>query len=122
MTAISPDRIRQIEARRDDELAALMASGELAGDRFVAVSKEYAELEPVAEAAADVRRLRQEADSLRYMTQDADADLRAMAAEELRDNEAKLAEADRPPRARAVAARRRRRARGDAGNSRRHRR
>ena len=94
MTAISPDRIRQIEARRD-ELAALMASGELAGDRFVAVSKEYAELEPVAEAAADVRRLRQEADSLRYMTQDADADLRAMAAEELRDNEAKLAEADR---------------------------
>ena len=94
MTAISPDRIRQIEARRD-ELAALMASGELAGDRFVAVSKEYAELEPVAEAAADVRRLRQEADSLQYMTQDADADLRAMAAEELRDNEAKLAEADR---------------------------
>ena len=94
MTTISPDRIRQIEARRD-ELAALMASGELAGDRFVAVSKEYAELEPVAQVAAEVRRLRQEAESLRYMTQDADADLRAMAADELRDNEEKLAEADR---------------------------
>lgn len=94
MTAISPDRIRQIEARRD-ELAALMASGELTGDRFVATSKEYAELEPVAEAAGEVRRLRQEADSLQYMTQDADPDLRAMAAEELRDNEARLVEADR---------------------------
>ena len=94
MSQISPDRIRQIEARRD-ELAAMMASGELAGDRFVAVSKEYAELEPVAEAAAEVRRLRQEAESLRYMTDDADADLRAMAAEELRDNEARLGEAER---------------------------
>lgn len=38
MTAISLDRIRQIEARRD-ELAALMSTGDLPGDRFVAVSK-----------------------------------------------------------------------------------
>ena len=47
MTTISPDRIRQIEARRD-ELQALMATGDLSGERFVQVSKEYAELEPVA--------------------------------------------------------------------------
>ena len=60
MTTISPDRIRQIEARRD-ELSALMATGELPSDRFVAVSKEYAELEPVAEAAGLVRRLRADA-------------------------------------------------------------
>jgi len=39
MTTISPDRIRQIEARRD-ELSAMMATGDLPGDRFVAVSKE----------------------------------------------------------------------------------
>ena len=52
MTAhISSTRILQIEARRD-ELAALMSTGDLAGDRFVQVSKEYAELEPVAAAAA----------------------------------------------------------------------
>ena len=94
MTTISAERIAQIEARRD-ELAALMASGTLEGERFVATSKEYAELEPVAAAAAEVRRLRQEADSLRQMTQDADAELRAMAEEELRDNRAALAEADR---------------------------
>ncbi|KAK0359247.1 hypothetical protein LTR94_032064, partial [Friedmanniomyces endolithicus] len=41
-----------IEARRD-ELAAQMATGNLDGDRFVAVSKEYAELEPVAQAAGE---------------------------------------------------------------------
>jgi len=94
MTAISLERIRQIEARRD-ELAAQMATGDLPGDRFVAVSKEYAELEPVAVAAAEVRRLRQEAESLAYMTDDADAELRAMAEEELRENKAALEAADR---------------------------
>lgn len=94
MTAISLDRIRQIEARRD-ELAAQMATGDLPGDRFVAVSKEYAELEPVAIAAAEVRRLRQEAESLAFMTNDGDAELRAMAEEELRENRAALEAADR---------------------------
>ena len=94
MTTISPDRIAQIEARRD-ELAAQMASGTLDGDRFVAVSKEYAELEPVAQAAGEVRRLRQEAASLEHMTHEADPELRAMAEEELRDNRAALEEADR---------------------------
>ncbi len=94
MTLISPDRIRQIEARRD-ELAALMATGDLPGDRFVQVSKEYAELEPVAQAAGEVRRLRAEAESLRYMAQDADEELRAMAAEELGENRARLDAAER---------------------------
>ncbi|MEH3045728.1 peptide chain release factor 1 [Sphingomonas adhaesiva] len=94
MTTISLDRIRQIEARRD-ELAAMMATGDLDGDRFVQVSKEYAELEPVAQAAGEVRRLRQEADSLAHMTGDADAELRAMAEEELRENRSALEGADR---------------------------
>ncbi|MEH3035437.1 MAG: peptide chain release factor 1 [Sphingomonas adhaesiva] len=94
MTSISIDRIRQIEARRD-ELAAMMATGALEGDRFVQVSKEYAELEPVAQAAGEVRRLRQEADSLAHMTGDADAELRAMAEEELRENRVALEGADR---------------------------
>ena len=94
MTTISPDRIRQIEARRD-ELSALMATGDLAGDRFVQVSKEYAELEPVAEAAGLVRRLRAEGESLAYMAGDGDEELRQMAAEELRENEAALGAAER---------------------------
>jgi len=95
MTPISPDRIAQIEARRD-ELAAQMATGDLPGDRFVQVSKEYAELEPVAQAAGKVRRLRAEAQSLTYMADDTtDDELRQMAAEELRDNKASLELADR---------------------------
>ena len=94
MTTISPDRIRQIEARRD-ELSALMATGDLLSDRFVAVSKEYAELEPVAEAAGLVRRLRAEGESLRFMAGDGDEELRALAAEELRENEAALGAAER---------------------------
>jgi peptide chain release factor 1 len=94
MTQISPDRIRAIEARRD-ELQALMSTGDLPSDRFVAVSKEYAELEPVAQAATEVRRLRQEAESLAFMADDADDELRAMASEELHENRGLLETADR---------------------------
>jgi len=94
MTRISPERIAQIEARRD-ELQALMATGDLPSERFVAVSKEYAELEPVAGAASEVRRLRAEAESLQHMTQEADEELRAMASEELVANREALEAADR---------------------------
>ncbi len=94
MKTISAERIAQIEARRD-ELQAMMATGELPSDRFVAVSKEYAELEPVANAAAEVRRLRQEANSLAFMVQDGDDELREMAAEELHANRIALGDADR---------------------------
>src|SRR5699024_4483985 len=59
-----------------------------------AVSKEFAEIEPVAQAAAEVRRLRQEADSLAYMAGDGDEELRAMAAEELHVNKAALEAAE----------------------------
>ena len=89
MKTISAERIAQIEARRD-ELQAMMATGDLPSDRFVAVSKEYAELEPVANAAAEVRRLRQEADSLTFMTQDGDDELRELAADELHSNRTAL--------------------------------
>jgi peptide chain release factor 1 len=91
---IPPDRIAAIEARRD-ELQAMMATGDLPGDRFVQVSKEYAELEPVARAAGEVRRLRAEASSLQAMTHDADDELRQMASEELHENQANLAAAER---------------------------
>src|SRR5688572_1909924 len=94
MTSIPADRIAAIEARRD-ELQALMATGDLSGERFVQVSKEYAELEPVAQAASEVRRLRAEAQSLQHMTHDADDEIRQMASEELHANGEALAAADR---------------------------
>ncbi|MCW3848520.1 peptide chain release factor 1 [Sphingomonas sp. LB-2] len=94
MTRIPADRIAAIEARRD-ELQALMATGDLPSDRFVAVSKEYAELEPVAQAAGEVRRLRAEAVALQHMTHDADDELRHMAEHELIENRTALEVADR---------------------------
>ncbi|MDB5677809.1 peptide chain release factor 1 [Sphingomonas bacterium] len=96
MTSISPQRIAQIEARRD-ELGALMATGDLSGERFVAVSKEYAELEPVAKAAGEVRRLRAELEVLGHMADgdESDGELKAMAREEIDSIAKRLPEAER---------------------------
>jgi peptide chain release factor 1 len=91
---ISPARIAQIEARRD-ELQNAMAAPNLATDQFVKLSRDYAEIEPVAAAAREVRRLRDEASALAAMTADADPELRAMASEELHENETALKEAER---------------------------
>ena len=83
MTKISPQRIALIESRFS-ELEARMASGQLEGDAFVTASKEYSELEPVAKAAANVRRLRKEIETLQHMSKDfSDPDLHEMALEEL---------------------------------------
>ena len=94
MTAISLDRIVSIEAKKH-ELAEAMAAGNLPPDEFVRLSKEYAQIEPVAAAAREVRRLRAERESLHAMTKDADEELRAIAAEELTEIEARLPLAER---------------------------
>jgi len=94
MTSIRADRIAAIEARRD-ELQALMATGDLSGDRFVQVSKEYAEIEPVAVAAGEVRSLRAEVETLTAMEADGDPEMREMAREELAAIRDRLPEAER---------------------------
>ena len=94
MTRISPDRIAAIEARRD-ELQAEMSRGDLPADRFVALSKEFAEIEPVARAAGDVRRLRAEIEQLADMEKEEDAELRALAVEELAEANARLPDVER---------------------------
>ncbi|HWL47617.1 MAG TPA: PCRF domain-containing protein, partial [Sphingomonadaceae bacterium] len=96
MVAIPPERIAQIEARRD-ELQSAMTRGDLAAEQFVALSKEYAEVEPAAAAAGEVRRLRDECAMLATMAEDADAEaeLREMAAEELAAVRARLPAAER---------------------------
>ena len=55
--SVSDDRLRQI-ANRFAELEARLASGTLEGAEFVAASRDYAELEPVAKAASDVADMR----------------------------------------------------------------
>src|SRR6195952_1764333 len=94
MISISDARIAAIEARKD-ELQAQLSSGEVAAERFVALSKEYAEVEPVAIAARELRRLRAERETLGMMANDNDPEIREMAAEELQTITAQLPEAER---------------------------
>jgi peptide chain release factor 1 len=92
MTSISAEKIAAIEARRD-ELQNAMASGGVAADEFVRLSKEYAEIEPVAAAAAELRAIRDELASLQEMR--ADPEMREMAEEEIAELERRLPEAER---------------------------
>jgi peptide chain release factor 1 len=94
MTSISAERIAAIEARRD-ELQNAMASPWLAPDEFVQLSKDYAEIEPVAAAAREVRRIRAEMEVLTEMLADASAEIREMAEEEMAHLQARLPEAER---------------------------
>jgi peptide chain release factor 1 len=92
MTTISAERIAAIQARRE-ELQRAMSEPGLAADAFVKLSKDYAEIEPVAVAATELRRLRDERASLAEMLDD--PEMRAMAEEELAEIEAALPEAER---------------------------
>jgi peptide chain release factor 1 len=92
MSVISAERIAAIEARRD-ELQNAMAAPNLPADEFVRLSKDYAEIEPVAAAAQEVRRLRAELEVLGGMLED--PELKEMAAEEAEEIRARLPEAER---------------------------
>jgi peptide chain release factor 1 len=94
MTTIPPERIAQIEARRE-ELSAAMSAGDLDPQEFVKLAKDYAEIEPVAEAAREVRRLRSELEALLHMAGESDPEIRAMADEEMAEIREKLPEAER---------------------------
>jgi peptide chain release factor 1 len=89
---IPEERLGQIGARFA-ELEARLASGTLEGEAFVATSRDYAELEPVAKAAEEVRRLRVECAELAALTQD--PEMSALAAEELGELRQQLPEAER---------------------------
>jgi peptide chain release factor 1 len=92
MTHIPAERIAAIEARRE-ELQNAMSAADLPPDHFVRLSKEYAEIEPVAQTASELRRIRSELASLREMT--SDPEMREMAEEEIAELEARLPEAER---------------------------
>ena len=77
---IPADRLDQI-VRRFAEIEARLASGTLEGDTFVQASRDYAELEPVAKSAEELRAMRAEVESLSEML--ADPEMKAMAEEEL---------------------------------------
>ena len=89
---VPAERLDQI-AHRFAELEARMASGTLEGDEFVQASRDYAELEPVAKVAAEVKAAREEIESLEEML--ADPEMKAMAEEELAALRERLPEVER---------------------------
>lgn len=89
---IPPERLQQI-AHRFAELEARMASGTLEGEEFVAASRDYAELEPIAQIAAEVEAAHAEMAGLNEML--ADPEMKAMAEEELAEIRATLPEKER---------------------------
>jgi len=91
MTSISPDRIAAI-LRRQAEVQAQMARADLAPEEFVRLSKDYAELEPVAKAAGAVEGLRGELAELEGML--GDPEMKGMAQEEIERVRAALPEAE----------------------------
>ena len=88
---IPEERLAQI-AHRFAELEARLASGQLEGEAFVAASRDYAELEPVARTVAEVREMRAEIAELAALTQD--PEMAALAAEELGELRQKLPDAE----------------------------
>lgn len=89
---IPAERLRQI-ANRFAELEARMASGQLEGEEFVQASRDYAELEPVAQIAAEVSAMREEIEGLEDML--SDPEMKAMAEEELDGLRKTLPDAER---------------------------
>ena len=87
---VSDTRLAQISARFA-ELEARLASGTLEGKDFIAASRDYAELEPVARAAEEVRAMRGELASLAELD---DPEMRELAEEELARIRAELPEAE----------------------------
>lgn len=80
-------RLQQITDRHA-ELTSIMSSGTLEGDKFVKISKEYAELEPVVAAIHQYQNAKKEIADLKDML--SDPEMAAIAKEELYDLEGKL--------------------------------
>jgi peptide chain release factor 1 len=78
--SIPEESLAQIQ-HRFAELEARLASGQLEGEAFVAASRDYAELEPVARSAKEVREMRAEIAELSAMADD--PEMKALVDEEL---------------------------------------
>ncbi|TMJ20621.1 MAG: peptide chain release factor 1 [Alphaproteobacteria bacterium] len=94
MTPFSAERIAAIEARKE-ELQQAMSAPDLAAETFVRLSKDYAEILPVAEAAREVRRIRAEIEVIQEMLADPSPEIRDMAQEEMAALQTQLPEAER---------------------------
>lgn len=69
-------------SRRYEELRDTLAAGQIGGDSFAKVSKEMSDLEPIVEAAADLKKKKQNFADTEAMMEDPDPEIRQMAKEE----------------------------------------
>ncbi|MEM6712649.1 MAG: peptide chain release factor 1 [Pseudomonadota bacterium] len=88
---ISQQKIDALIARFES-ISARLASGAEEGDSFVQLSRDYAELEPVAEQAMSLQKTQDELDAAREMVADPDLDdeMKALAEAEVADLEAQI--------------------------------
>ncbi len=75
---------------RHEELASLMAGGDLSGDDFSKMAVEYADLTPIVEAMDELETALQEKEDLQELL--SDPEMKAMAQEDMRALEAKIPE------------------------------
>ncbi|WP_286693833.1 peptide chain release factor 1 [Spongiibacter sp. UBA1325] len=77
---------------RYEEIGALLSDADIIADqnRFRGLSQEYAEIEPVVASYARYRQVCDDLDEARLMLEEDDADMRAMAEEEIADGEQQL--------------------------------
>ena len=91
---MTPSIRRKLDAltERHEEIALLLGQPEIIDDtaRFRDLSREYAQLQPLVDALDDERRVRRELDEARGMLDD--AEVGAMAAEDVRNLESRLQE------------------------------
>ena len=80
---------------RFDELRDTLATGSLNGDAFVRASQEYAELEPVAAAIAELRKARADMGELEAMAAGDDPEMAALARDEIEAARRRVPELER---------------------------
>jgi peptide chain release factor 1 len=91
---MKPTLLRKLEVLRErrDELDALLASPEYAGhpERFKALSRERAEIDPVVECYAEYRRVVDDLQHAEHMLKESDPELRDLASEEIGTSRARM--------------------------------
>jgi peptide chain release factor 1 len=97
VAGISQERVKQLIDRFEGLEAQMANAGSLSGDAYAKLSREYSELTEVVVGARELRRIRQEIDTLGDMAKDpdSDAEMRALAEEELRELNNRLPEVER---------------------------
>ena len=84
-------------SERHEEIAAMLGDAQIISDqdKFRSLSKEYSQLEPVVSAFAGFQDIEKELTSAREMATDSDADMRAMAQDEIPGLQARLEKQER---------------------------